>query len=283
LTKPILIAISAILLSLNFINTDVNERLAYDHKEQFNPRLSYLNSIDKLEAYIDNEEASSHIAPNTVAYVTTISNAISNRFYHGFSHFSIGENWIAAFSEKAIGYGLASKVRPDDIMKHPYAACSQQAMVMMAILKRKNISYRSVGFPHHFALEVLVNDNWYYFDPNMEPNMKNEDRLEANWKCCADNLKKFYDTSRFKDLDWKFGKNMIVTTGKINDVPAGNAKLFQSATGFASRMLWCFPLLFVLYRSRRTAMATLKKLWLFLTKNQKQYNWNQPYKASSLT
>ncbi len=283
MTKPILIAVSAVFLSLNFINKDINEILPYDHKEQFNPHLSYLNSIDKLEAYIDSNERAGHISSNSVEYVVTISQAIRNRFYHGFSHFSIQENWIAAFAEKLIGYGLASKVRPEDIMQHPYAACSQQAMVMMSVLKRKNISYRSVGFPHHFALEVLVGGQWYYFDPNMEPNMTNDQRLEANWKCCADNLKKFYDTARFKDLDWKFGKNLMVTTGKINDTPAGHAKLFQSATGFASRILWCFPLIFVLYKSRRNVMIGLKKLWLFLTYNQKQRNWNQPYRANSLT
>ena len=283
MTKPILLAVSAVLLSLNFINTDINERLPYDNKEQFNSQLSHLNSVDKLEVYIDSKASTSHISPNTVDYVASVSQAIGDRFYHGFSHFSVSENWIAAFSEKVIGYGLASKVRPDDIMKHPYAACSQQAMVMMEILKRKKISYRSVGFPHHFALEVLVNNKWYYFDPNMEPKMTNEERLESNWMCCGDYLKKFYDTTRFKDLDWKFGQNLIMTTGKINDTPAGNAKLFQSATGFASRIMWCFPLLFVLYRSRRNAMANLKKLWLFLTKNQKQNNWNQPYRANSLT
>ena len=270
-------------MSLNFINTDINETLAYDHKEQFDPRLSYLNSIDKLEAYIDSNEAKDHFSPGSVDYVVTISYAIRERFYHGFSHFSMQENWIAALSEKVFGYGLASKVKPDDIMQHPYAACSQQSMVMMSILRRKNISYRSVGFPHHFALEVLVNGKWYYFDPNMEPNMTNNDRLEANWKCCADNLKKFYDTARFKDLDWKFGKGLTVTNGKINDIPASHAKIFQSVTAFVSHILWCIPLLFVLYRSRRTVMANLKKLWLFLTNNQKQYNWNQPYRANSLT
>ena len=282
MTKPILIAISALLLSLNFIDRDINETLAYDHKEQFDPRLSYLNSINKLEAYIDSNERSGHYSPNSIDYVVTISQAIRNRFYHGFSHFSLNENWIAAFSEKVIGYGLASKVRPEDIMHHSYAACSQQAMVMMAILRKKNISYRSVGFPHHFALEVSINDKWYYFDPNMEPKMTNDERLESHWKCCADNLKKYYDTARFKDLDWKFGKSLLVTTGKVNDTPAGNAKKFQSATAFVSHILWCFPLLLVLYRSR-SAMTNLRKLWLFLTKNQKQRNWNQPYRVNSLT
>ena len=282
--KPILIALSAALLSLNFINVDINEKSAYDHKEQFDPRLSYLNSMDRLESYIDSNERAGSIDPASVDYIVTISQAIRNRFYHGFSHFTISENWIAAFSERVIGYGLASKVKPDDIMKNDCAACSQQSMVMMEILKRKHISYRSVGFPHHFALEVLMQGKWYYFDPNMEPNMTNADRLEDNWKCCADNLKRYYDTSRFKDLDWKFGKSLIVTTGKINDTLAGNAKLFQSATGLLSHIMWCFPLLIVLYKSRQPVTVKLKKLWLFLTKNQKQNNWNnQPSTVSSLT
>ena len=283
MTKPILIALSAVLLSLNFINVDINERLPYDHKEQFDPKLSYLNSIDRLENYIDSNEKAGSIKPNTVDYVVTISQAIRNRFYHGFSHFTIQENWIAAFSEKIMGYGLASKVRPDDIMQNAYAACSQQSMVMMAILRRKHISYRNVGFPHHYALEASIQGKWYYFDPNMEPNMTNDERLEENWKCCADNLKKYYDTSRFKDLDWKFGKKLTVTTGTINETPAGHAKMFQSATSIFSRIMWCFPLLIALYKSRRSAMANLKMLWLFLTKNQKQNNWNPPYRANSLT
>lgn len=283
LLKPILIALSAVLLSLNFINVDINEKLSYDHKEMYNPQLGYINSINKLESYIDSSETAAKLTPGNIDYVDTIAYALRNRFYHGFSHFTIKENWIAAFSEKIVGYGLASKVRPDDIMKDPYAACSQQSMVMMEILKRKKISYRSVGFPHHFALEVLIQGKWYYFDPNMEPKMSNADRLEDNWKCCADNLKKYYDTSRFKDLDWKFGKNLKVTTGNINATPAGHAKIFQSTTSLLSHIMWCFPLLIVLYKSRQSVKVKLKKLWLFLTNNQKQKNWNQPYRANSLT
>jgi hypothetical protein len=283
LIKPLLLALSAVLLSLNFINVDINEKLPYDHKENFNPGLSYLNSIDRLETYIDSTEKANQLAPNTVGYIETIDNAIKNRFFHGFSHFTIKENWIAAFSERVVGYGLDCKVRPDDIMKNENAACSQQSMVMMEILKRKKITYRSVGFPHHFAMEVQVQGKWYYFDPNMEPKISNQQRLEENWGGCADNLKRYYDTSRFKDLDWKFGKQCQVTFGTINDTPAGHAKMFQSATAFFSRFLWCFPLLIVLYKSRSTVKVNLKKLWLFLTNNQKQLHWNQPYKANSLT
>ena len=249
--KPILIALSAVLLIPNFIDIDINERLDYDHKELFDPSFSRINSIDKLEQYIDSTETIGTINPNTIDYIDTIAQAIKKRFYHGFSHFTVKENWIAAFSEKIIGYGLSCKVKPDDIMKQEYAACSQQAMVMMEILRRKKISYRSVGFPHHFALEVLVNNNWYYFDPNMEPKISNEERLEENWKCCADNLKKYYDTTRFKDLDWKFGNNQKVTQGKINQTYAANVKIFQTFTAALSKILWCFPLLLLFYRSRR--------------------------------
>ena len=136
-------------------------------------------------------------------------------------------------------------------MKHEYAACSQQAMVMMEILKHKNISYRSVGFPHHFALEVLILGRWYYFDPNMEPNITNQERLESYWGAAADNLKKYYDTTRFKDLDWKFGKNLNVTHGSVNQNYAQNAKLFQSATSILSKILWVFPLLLLFYKRHK--------------------------------
>lgn len=250
--KPILIILSALLLSLNFINIDINEKFVYDQKEQFNPALSYVNSIDRLEQYIDSTIVVKSINKDSAEYVVKIAEAIRYRFYHGFSHFTLKENWIAAVGERLLGYGLASKVKPDEIMHHEYAACSQQAMVMMEILKRKGLSYRNVGFPHHFALEVLIGGQWYYFDPNMEPNITIPQRLESYWGQEADNLKKFYDTSRFKDLDWKFGTGLKVTHGSINQKFAGNAKIFQTATGILSKILWIFPLLFLFYKRRKS-------------------------------
>lgn len=249
--KIILISLSVALLALNFIDKDINEINQYDGKEQFNPGLSYINSIDLLEKNIDSSIAVNKINKDSVDYVVKIVEAIKLRFYHGFSHFTLKENWIAAIAEKIIGYGLASKVKPNDIMNHPYAACSQQAMVMMEILKRKGFSYRSVGFPHHFALEVLINNKWYYFDPNMEPHITNEQRLESYWGSQADSLKQFYDTSRFKDLDWKFGKGLAVTQSGVNQKYAGNARLFQNTTAILSKILWIFPLLILFYKRRR--------------------------------
>ena len=246
--KPVLIGISILFLALNFIDIDINKIEPYDQREEFNPGLSYLNTIDKLECYIDSMIKVSSVQPNTVDYVAVITHVIRFRFYHGFSHFTLKENWIAAVGEKIIGYGLASKVIPDDIMHYPYAACSQQAMVMMEILKRKNIAYRSVGFPHHFALEASINGRWYYFDPNMEPHINNIDREESVWSGKADSLKKYYDTTRFRDLNWKFGVNLNVTHGSVNQKYAGHVKFFQAVTAFTSKILWIFPLLLLFYK-----------------------------------
>ena len=74
--KPILIALSAVLLIPNFIDIDINERLDYDHKELFDPSFSRINSIDKLEQYIDSTETIGTINPNTIDYIDTIAQAI---------------------------------------------------------------------------------------------------------------------------------------------------------------------------------------------------------------
>lgn len=247
-----MIGLSLIFLIPNFIDKDINNIEPYDGLEEFNPNLSRLNSIDKLDQYIDSTVTAGNLQPNNVKYVVAISKAIRLRFRHGFSHFTLRENWIAALGERVIGYGLASKVIPDDIMHYPYAACSQQAMVMMEILKRKHIDYRSVGFPHHFALEASINGEWNYFDPNMEPHIPDSQRPESIWGGKSDSLKKFYDANRFKDLDWKFGVNRNVTHGAVNQKYARNIKFFQATTAIASRILWIFPLLLLFYKRSKS-------------------------------
>ena len=255
--KPILIASAVLLFIPNLIDKDINEYLPYDNKEKFDVSLSHLNSIDKLDQYIDKIAAQKNAKPHSIEYAVIVEDIIARRFYHGFSHQSLSENFIAAAAEKTIGYGLSCKVKPDEIMQHENAACSQQSMVMMEIFKRKNINYRSVGFPHHFAMEAFVDNHWYYMDANMEPSITIEERKEESWQCCADNLKKYYDTNRFHDLDFKFGNGQKATPGIINEHPAKNAKIFQTVTGYASKLFWCIPLLILVYR-RRKNISTIK-------------------------
>src|SRR6188768_3574523 len=127
-TKVLLISLSALMLIPNFINKDINGEAKYNNIERFDPHLGNINSINKLEKYVDSEASVKHINIYSEKYAALLAYIISSRFYHGFSHFTLSENWIAATGEKIFGYGLASKVDPEEIMEHPYAACSQQAI-----------------------------------------------------------------------------------------------------------------------------------------------------------
>ncbi len=250
--KILLITFSVLFLLPNFLSVPLEKPPLYDNKEQYDPQLAYINSTDKLISVADSLAQKNNIAPNSLQYAITVSQIITKRFYHGFSRYPLRQNWIAATSEKIAGYGLASIVKPDDILKYRYGGCSQQAILLMEVMKRKNISYRHVGFPHHYATVLKFNNNWYFFDPNMEPDISDNERLESNWKCCADSLKKFYDTTRFKDLDWKFGENEELKFGKENAAYAPNASMFQTATKYLSKTLWLFPLLIAFYPRKKS-------------------------------
>lgn len=247
--KILLAGLSLLLLLPNLFNKEVNPVLHYDHKEKFDASLSRINSVALLEEYTDSIAVSKKIGTDSYEYVELLESVIEERFYHGFSHFTPSENWIAAFTGKFIKEDYACKVQPGEIMEHPNAACSQQALVMMEVLRNKKFSYRSLGFPHHYAMEVLVNKEWYFFDANMEPRITKEQRMLSNWKHQDDKLKQYYDTSRFTDLDYKFGTGLTATAGTINEVPAQKAKAFHIITGIISKIAWLIPLFFVFFRS----------------------------------
>lgn len=248
--RMLLLLLAVLLFLPNLVNIDINPTLAYNQQEKYNPRLSYINSISQLEHCADSIAAVKHTGIYSFEYVENLDALIEERFYHGFSHFSISENWIAAMAGSLLKEDYACKVDPETILQQPNAACSQQAMAMMAVLRNKGISYRSVGFPHHYALEVLIGKDWYFFDANMEPGISKQQRLLSNWQHQNDDLKKYYDSNRFNDLDYKFGKGLTAVVGTINEVPAQRARLFHGATGILSKILWCFPLLLVFYRPR---------------------------------
>ncbi|CAN5893709.1 hypothetical protein BH11BAC4_BH11BAC4_05220 [soil metagenome] len=249
--KPLLIALAVVLAVPNFIPVDINEQLSYNKKERFHPVLASINSIDKLEKYVDNEAAFQNIAMNSPEYAQLLSYFISCRFYHGFSHWKMNENWIAAVGEKITGIGLSCKVQPEDIMKNLDAACSQQALVMMEILKRKKIDYRKVGFPHHYAIEIKSAAKWYYFDPNMEPTMNLKQRIHESWNGNNDILKNYYDSSKHANLAYQFGNGVKAIFGPVNEIPAQHLRFFQSSTAVLSKILWCFPLIFLFAKSRK--------------------------------
>lgn len=260
MTKPFLLALSILLFLPNLFNIDIFSKAKYNNREKFNPQLLYINTIEKLEKYIDSIVVKKKYSPKSFDYVKSTTEAIKYRFYHGFSHFSLSENWMAALTGKIIKEDHACKVQPEAIMEDSYAACSQQEIVMMAILRKNNIPYRAVLFPHHYAIEAFVENNWFYFDPNMDPEITKEQRMETSWNHHSDTLKRYYDTLLFKDLDYIFGVGLTALNGNVNQIPAPNARLFQSITGVLSKIIWCVPLLLLFFYSKRRCRSEGKLL-----------------------
>jgi len=92
---------------------------------------------------------------------------------HSYSYYSFCDNWIASLVGRLFWNDLSAIVVPDDIMKHPMAACSQVSLVLKECFVRTGVTYRKVGLLHHFVLEASINNRWYLYDPNLEPNFIN--------------------------------------------------------------------------------------------------------------
>jgi len=244
----ILTPLLALLLFLPLLfNISLEKKPVYNKKELFDPSLSSINSVQRLIDYSDSIATVNHIKSGSLGYGVLVASVLRKRFYHGFSSYTLQQNWLAVAAQLLLGRGLAAPVNPDEILKYPYAGCSQQAIVMMAVMKEKKVPFRSVGFPHHYATELCFKNNWYFFDSNMEPKINEKERKEKYWKGSADSLKKFYSGDH-QYLNWTFGNSFPVIFGKPNADPAPHAYLFQDITKYLSQFLWIIPLFFFVYR-----------------------------------
>jgi len=253
-TNALLVFLTLILFVPNFLNRDINHNETFNHKERYIPELHAIKSINELEKIIDGITDEKGIKQTDPEYLLYVSYIISYRFFHGFSHWNLCQNWIAAVGEKISGIGLACKVQPDAIMKDDNAGCSQQALVMMEIFRRKKINYRKLGFPHHYTLLAQANGKWYFLDPDMEPVMTLQQREFSSWKGVAGNIKPFYlNKSTKAEVDAHLGGDtQLATIGPINEVPAKNLRLFQNITERLSKILFIIPLLVWYYRIKKT-------------------------------
>src|ERR1019366_2305165 len=130
---PILLAL--VLLVPIFLKIAPGTIPVYNKKEAFDPMMAHLNSVKALTCYTDSSANSNHINIGSLGYGVLAAAIIKMRFYHGFSYYTMQKNWLAVTAQWLFGRGLAAPVDPDDILKYPYAGCSQQAIVLMALMK----------------------------------------------------------------------------------------------------------------------------------------------------
>ncbi len=232
----------------------------YDLKEEFDPSLQTLNTVGKLVAFCDGlytEKAStnSSIQMDEI-YPDIVSSVIRKRFYHGYSMYGLSNNYMATMVSGVTMEGLNAIVVPNDILKYPYAACSQQSIIFMEILKQKGFPTRKVGFQGktygHFCFEVYYNGGWHFYDPDMEPsvavlNAYNHPSIAFLAQNPEILLKAYHQYPREKTLDIF----MNYSYGAVNTFAAPKAMIFQKATKIFSYTIWLFFLLaFILVRRK---------------------------------
>jgi hypothetical protein len=233
----------------------------YDQKEEFDPSLLRLNNVTTLMMYCDSLYDESVASDKNSwrfeeEFPSMASTVVRKRFYHGYSYYGWRNNYMAGFFSKVMPEGLNAIVIPDDILKYPYAACSQQSIVLMQLLKRKGFNVRKVTFQGkmggHFCFEAFYNGSWHFFDPDMEPDNEllakyNRPSVTflSNHKDIMLHAYRQYPEDKMMDLFSSF------SLGNVNSPAAPKAFLFQKISKFLSYTLWTFFLvLFILARKK---------------------------------
>jgi hypothetical protein len=227
-----------------------HEQAVYNHSEAYDPSLSRINTIKKLEQYCDSVYAARVFKGANddfeKTYADIVSNAVRNKFYHGYSYYNFNKNYVGVLTAQVTEPGLSALVIPDDILKYNYAACSQQSIVMMEVLQNKGMLTRKIAltgkkFGGHFAFEVFYQGKWHFMDPNMEPNKAVLDRYDRpGIDFLARNpdilLEAYAQHPPEKILD--ILPNYAY--GPVNKFPAPKAIVFQKLTAFLSYTVWLF-------------------------------------------
>jgi hypothetical protein len=227
----------------------------YNKVEEYDPSLSRLNSIRKLETYCDSiylvTSSSNNQEEIKRHYTDIVASVVYKRFYHGYSYYGFSNNYTALLISKATIPGLGAVVIPDDILKYPFAACSQQSIVMMAVLQSKGFETRKVSFQGktsgHFSFEVFYDGGWHFYDTNMEPDPHVLNKygrpgiayLVSHPEILVHAYRQ-YPSNEILDIFPTY------TYGGINKFPAPKALIFQHITKFLSYLIWFFFLFFFL-------------------------------------
>ncbi len=245
----------------------------YNGIEDFDPSLSRLNSLDKLENYCDSLYAVTCCGADKAEfdedYTSLVSSVIRKRFYHGYSYYGFKNNYLAFLFSKTTRSGYSAVVIPDDILQYPFAACSQQSIVMMEVLKAKGLKTRKISFQGniaggHFCFEVFYKNSWHFYDPNMEPdinvlNAYNRPGIGYLASHTDVLLKAYHRHAKEKVLDIFLNYSY----GQVDKFPAPNAIVFHKITKALSYTIWIFFL---------AGFLLVRRWYKRLTKDQ--YVWN---------
>jgi hypothetical protein len=215
--------------------------------EEYSEKLNQIKTLNEFKLLINSEVKSNNLSGIEIPII--IDEYIRNKFYHGTSFYEWNQNWVLAIIDYFLpNYEFKAIVNPRDIFKKNYAMCSQQSIIFQEIIKDYEINYGSVRFLYpafeHFANAVEINNDWFLFDTNFEPqyNRRDSEIFELILSNDLNALRTFYQkTTAIKNIknisERKFTKEMVTLTD-INKFPASNGLLFHKITYITSWFGW---------------------------------------------
>ena len=235
--------------------------------ESFDPALLRLTTVSSFVDYCDSMYGATVIAAaDTEKYAGILSQTLRSRFYHGYSHYSLGQNSFAYLLAPVIKSDLDAVVLPNDILKFPMAACSQQSIIGMEAYRRKGISVRKVGFYSaafggHFCFEAFFGDRWHFFDPDLEPQLSLMARQHfPSIEALISNDTLLHQV--YANQNQVLASKLLYTYfyGPPDQFPAPNARIFQYLTKYLSYFLWLVLIALILLLKRSAFFSNKKQV-----------------------
>ncbi len=250
----VLLAITSTSLIFSLTTSDPTLTTSTITEEQYSYEIAALPSIREFENKIEIEIYEQGLSGIEIPIL--IDDYVRNKFYHEYSVKPWHDNWVLALVNTLIPqYLLSGNMKPEEIFRYDYGICNQQAILFQEIVRDFGFDYGSVritvpGFPH-FASAVMVTDEWYFFDPNLEPEYDRRDPNIFDKIVIGDKqvLTAMYG-NHFDDAS-----SEMIEFSEINTFPAARGVLAQEMSYVISWYGWAllvFPSLVILLHRRRT-------------------------------
>jgi len=218
--------------------------------EIYDPEIGSINSLQALKKNIQIIVEQENLSGIEIPIY--IDDLLRKKFMHGSSSINTKGNWLLQVADTILIDELAFSFSAEDVAKHNRAICSQQAILFQELIADFGFEYESVGFNvpllefkevsgdkefNHFASAVKVDNNWYYFDSNLEPIYDRKNHLVYSELLIgqSERLTELYPSYKWAEIT----EGMIYSSSR-NTFPAPTGLLIQQISKVLSFFSWIF-------------------------------------------
>ena len=239
--------------SLVLSNSDSKDILPVpgSSNEIYDEDFETINNLEDLRSLIKSEiDNRSYEGIDIPIFIDDI---VRRKYFHQTAYLAANTNWVLRIFDLLFpSKEFLTAMDPKHLIKKNHGICNQQAIMFQELIKDYEFQFASIGFDikipdqgnfGHFVSAVKIQEDWFYFDSNLEPKYNRRDPsiftrvLEAD----KDILKQLYPNYDFSLVT----KDMIIFRD-LNTFPAKRGVMFQKITQFFSNFSWIFLILIAL-------------------------------------